>query len=107
MNPTITVDGQVGYLFEGEKLGSFCFVPQDQVRFSDNGKVVIDEVQYFRSGWALRNMRSTSSDYSGTYLFPNLSRLIRDFDTAGPRRFLAAVASHSFHPFPDRIVRPA
>ena len=107
MNLTITVDGQVGYLFEGEKLGSICFVPQDQVRFADDGKAVIDEVSYFTSGWALRNMRSASCESSGTYLFPNLGRLITDFDSAGTRRFLSTAASHSAHPFPTRAVRPA
>jgi hypothetical protein len=107
MNPTITVDGQVGYLFESEKTGSYCFVPQDQIRFADDGKAVINEVQYFKSGWALRNMRSTSSDRAGTYLFPNLGRLITNVDSVGPRRFLSTVASHSSHPFPAHVVRPA
>ena len=107
MNPTITVEGQVGYLFEGEETGSYCFVPQDQVRFADDGKAVINEVQYFKSGWALRNMRSTSCDSAGTYSFPNLGRLITNVDSVGPRRFLSTVASHSSHPFPARVVRPA
>ncbi len=103
MRPTITVDGQVGYLFEGEKLGSYCFVPQDQVRFADDGNAVIDEIRYFKSGWALRNMRSTASDSAGTYLFPNPGRLISNVDSAGPRRFLSAVTTHSSHPFAARV----
>jgi hypothetical protein len=107
MNATITVDGQVGYLFEGETRGSYCFVPQDQVRFTDDGNPVINEVQYFKSGWALRNMRSTSTDSAGTYLFPNLGRLITDFGSVGPRRFLSMAAAHPPHLFATDLVRHA
>ena len=105
MHPTIIVAGQVGYLFEGKSRGSYCFVPQDQVRFADDGKITIDEIQYFRSGWALRNMRSTSTESAGTYLFPKSDRLISDFDPAPLKRFLSAAAANSSHPFPARESR--
>lgn len=105
MRSTIIVDGQVGYLFEGERSGSFCFVPENLVHFDDNGKTVVDEVQYFRSGWALRNMRSASIENTGPYLFPNTRRLISDFNLAGPKRFLSAMAVHSCHPFAPSLVR--
>ena len=105
VNPTIIVDGQVGYLFEAEKFGSICFVPKDQVLFSADGIAVIDEVRYFQSGWALRNMRSTSIDSAGTYLFPNPGRLISDFSSARTKSFLSALASHSIHPFPASVAR--
>jgi hypothetical protein len=108
---TIIVDGQEGYLFEGEKSRSFCFVPVDLVHFAEDGSAIVDEVQYFQSGWALWNMRRASIENTGPYLFPNTRRLISDFNLAGPKCFLSAMAAHSTHPFsaglvPERIRSP-
>ena len=95
MHPTITVAGRVGYLFEAAAPGSYCFVPREHVNFADDGKIVVDEVEYFRRGWALRNMRCTPIEIAGTYLFPNPSRLISDFSAAPLRQFLATIAAHA------------
>jgi hypothetical protein len=99
MHSTITVAGQVGHLFEGDRTGSYCYVPLHLVGIADNGSVHIDEVEYFRSGWALRNMRGAPTDYAGTYLFPNPERMVTDFSPAPIKAFLVRIAELSNHPF--------
>jgi hypothetical protein len=99
MHPTIILAGQEGYLFEGKAVGTYCFVPRDQVRFTDDGNVGIDEVRYFSSGWALRNMRATPVESAGTYLFPKSDRLISNLSFLPVRQFLSALVARSAHPF--------
>ena len=99
MHGTIILAGQEAYLFEGTGVGTYCFVLQDQVCFSDNGKVIIDEVRYFKSGWALRNMRCTPIESAGTFLFSKPDRLISNFSPVPLSHFLSRLAAHSSHPF--------
>ena len=92
MRSTVTVAGQSGYLFESGNVGSYCFVPQDCVHVADDGRIIIDEVRYFRSGWALRNMRCAPTESPGTFLFPDSNRMVSDFGPALLKQFLATAA---------------
>jgi hypothetical protein len=104
MRPTITLAGQAGYLFEGDRAGSYCFVPKHLVDIADNGGLRIDEADYFRSGWALRNMRGTPIEWAGNFLFPDPNRMVTDFSPAPISAFLARIDERSDHPFDPSVL---
>ena len=103
MCPTITLAGQVGFLFESDRAGCYCFVPQELAEISDNSGVRIDQAAYFRSGWALRNMRGTPIEWAGTYLFPDPDRMVTDFSPAPISGFMARIEQRSSHPLDPSV----
>jgi hypothetical protein len=99
MNPTITVNGEIGYIFAGTLPDTYCFVPDHYVAITDDGRVTVDEIQYFVSGWSVRNMRAAYSEPGGSHLFPDQNDLIRDFKSPEVEQFLSRVTSRTHHPF--------
>lgn len=86
ITPIVIPDGQVGYIFEGEAPQTFCFVPEACVK-TNGGEVSIDEMEYVRSGWDLKNMRMSNAP-SGNHLFPRASHPANDFETEPVKIFL-------------------
>jgi len=74
-----------------------------RLAFSDNGGVRIDKAAYFRSGWALRNMRGTPIEWAGTYLFPDPDRMVTDFSPAPISGFMARIEQRSSHPLDPSV----
>lgn len=94
-----------GYVFESESAGQCCFVPRELVRFAENGEAQIDGVKFLQSGWALRNMRCAAPEVTGTHLFPDAGRPVRDVETEAVREFLAGLRACTAHPFAEPALR--
>ena len=103
MTASATVGGQTGYIFGSQLPESYCFVPERCVRIAADGKVTVDEKQYFLSGWSIRNMRWADSEPGGSHLFPDANQLINDLTSPAVEQFLGRITSRSRHPF-ARIV---
>lgn len=84
--PTVVVAGASGVVFEGETPDTFCFVPQQCVR-EDNGKLRVDEIDYVKSGWDVKNVRFSNPPF-GNHLFPNSDRVVQDLEQPAVRGFL-------------------
>jgi hypothetical protein len=69
------------------------------VDIADDGGVRINEADYFRSGWAIRNMHGTPIECAGRFLFPNPDRMVTDLSPDPIRAFLVRMAGRSNHPF--------
>ena len=82
----IRAGGCVGRIFEGESGPTYCFVPDDCIFFED-GKLRVEEGDYVRSGWDVRNMRFNDFG-TGQHLFPNAARPVVDLDNDSVRVFL-------------------
>ncbi len=85
-NLIVKAGGHLGRIYEGENPQTYCFVPDDCIIFED-GKVRIEEGDYIRSGWDVRNMRFNDSGL-GQHLFPNLDRPIMNLEADSVRVFL-------------------
>jgi hypothetical protein len=84
--PLFCVGGEIGWIFAGEFPLTYCFVPENSILFHDDGPQ-LDEVTYFRSGWAERNFRANDGG-AGHYLFPNLSKPVTKSEGEATTQFL-------------------
>lgn len=84
--PTVTVNGRPGLIFEGEIPETYCFVPQECLSVDADGEHV-NEIQYLRSGWDVRNMRCNETP-DGNHLFPKTHGRAVKLDAAPVRHFL-------------------
>lgn len=87
--PTVTVNGRPGLIFEGEIPDTYCFVPQDCVSVDADGPHV-NELQYLRSGWDVRNMRCNETP-DGNHLFPKARARVSQLDGEPVRHFLTRI----------------
>ncbi len=88
---TITIDGRTGRVFEGEIPETYCFVPEEFI-FSDGEGLRVDEGNYIRSRWDVRNMRFNDAG-EGQHLFPNAQRLMADLNGERVSIFIRRLAS--------------
>ena len=79
----LTLDGQVGVVFENETREVLVFVPQECVVIGNDGEMSIDQASYFSSGWAQRSVQFSDSRTDLELAFPDASRPI--FDKNEPR----------------------
>jgi len=84
----ITINGEYGFLFEGEHPRTYAMVPQNCVTLCNDGSFLIDTMAYIKGGWATRNMRFNAVDLSGTKLFPNHRKPVTKSDALGLGVFL-------------------
>lgn len=89
----VRVRDQCGMVFKGRGIDSYCFVPRECVYSSGPGRVAIDEIRYFLSGWSIRNMRAAKGGEStGCLLFPEPDHLVSDLEAPAARQFLRRIA---------------
>jgi hypothetical protein len=84
----ITVNGEYGFLFEGEYPRTYTFVPQNCVTLDSDESFTIDKLAYAKTRWGTRNMRFNSTDLSGSRLFPDERKPITRSDAPGLGEFL-------------------
>ena len=73
--PTKIAIGLVaGYVFIGEVVEVFCFVPDSLVSFRADGGVQIDYLHYVLAGWSRRNVRWAEAAVGGQHVFPDSAR---------------------------------
>ena len=99
MISTITIAGEVGYLFHGQTHASYCFVPEVYVTHVAEGPVIIDERRFFLDGWSLRNMRWNGVAAGGSHVFPVARRPVADLAAPGVVEFVTNAESRSRPPF--------
>jgi hypothetical protein len=87
----ISIGGLTGSVFEGELPQTYCFVPE-YCLVKEDGRLVVAEGDYMRSGWDVRNMRFNDAG-EGQHLFPNTQRPIADLDVESVRIFLNRIDS--------------
>lgn len=69
---SLTVDGELGFLFEAEHHRDFiAFVPSATVSSDQADGIGFDQAAYLRSGWAAKNARFNSGETS-KHAFPVL-----------------------------------
>jgi hypothetical protein len=88
VKPTIKIGTQSGYLFEGERVGSFVFVPATCIRLALGRTAEIDELGYSQSGWDVKNMRFNSGLNNGKRLYPNPKLPVTDLADPLVARFI-------------------
>jgi len=84
----VMVRGQRGYVFESADRKVYCFVPDDCVYRVENGLLLVNEIAYFRSGWAVRNRRLHHPEADGSCMFPVPDGLVVDPGIAPVQEFL-------------------
>ncbi len=94
-NPTITIDGRTGCIFEGEIPETFCFVPEECI-IAEGENVRVAEGDYIRGRWDVRNMRFNDAG-EGQHLFPNAQRPLVDLNGAPVGIFLRRIAGVPFN----------
>ena len=92
MNSKVKVKDQAGYIFISSAGESPCFVPEDCVMINEAGRVSVDELKYFCSGWSVRNGRWSDADSGATFLFPEQSRLVHNCESPQVQKFLTRIA---------------
>ena len=83
---TLFIGGLDGFIFEGEAPQTCCFVPAYCLS-SEDGVFRVDEGDYVRSGWGVRNMRFNDAG-GGQHLFPDARRPIVATDSDRVRTFI-------------------
>jgi hypothetical protein len=87
MKPVLVqLRGQSGYLFEGDRPRTFCFVPAECVFAQTDGFGVM-ELEYVHSRWDVLNMRF-NDEADGQHLFPDVKRPVLDDTLEAVRNFL-------------------
>ena len=57
---SISINGHLGFIFEGDVKDTIAFVPEEAIIFSCDGPT-IDQAIFLTSGWAERSMRFSKS----------------------------------------------
>jgi len=87
--PTVTINGRPGLIFAGELPDTYCFVPQECITVDADGEHV-NEIEYIRSGWDIRNMRHNEST-DANHLFPKVRGRLASLDGQSVRHFMTRI----------------
>jgi len=87
----VTIDGHQGSIFEGELPETYCFVPEECIS-TDRAGLHVNELDYVRSGWDVRNMRFSETT-DGQHLFPKPLCPVINLEDEAVRKFLTRIKS--------------